>query len=297
MIPTIFLIVLFIGGASSALVKYAGSQIDPILLVALRSALAAVIVLPFLKRAELQALLKKPLIPTIAGILFAANWITFAFGIQRTSIVVGQLIYVPTSLIVAFFGFFLLKERLTKKQIIGLVFSITGIIFLIFQSYREQNILSFGTPIGNILIVLGLLTWSSYLLLTRKISNEYKPLTIIFTDFVVSGFASFLLVPFLVSQPINIIAIFSTQLVLSIIAIALVSSVLFFFLNQWLVKHASAFIASLILYPATLSAAIYGVVLFNEKFEPVLILGGLMILGGVFLSAFNPEKGKLWIYQ
>ena len=291
MIPTIFLIVLLIGGASSALVKYAGSQIDPILLVAFRSVLAAVIVLPFLKRAELQALLKKPLIPTIAGILFAANWITFAFGIQRTSIVVGQLVYVPTSLIVAFFGFLLLKEKLTKKQIIGLVFSITGIIFLIFQSYREQNILSFGTPIGNILIVLGLLTWSSYLLLTRKISKEYKPLTIIFTDFVVSGFVSFLLVPFLVSQPINI-AIFSTQLVLSIVAIALVSSVLFFFLNQWLVKHASAFTASLILYPSTLSAAVYGVVFFKEQLEPALLIGGLMILVGVFLSAFNPGKRK-----
>lgn len=286
MIFTIFLIVFFIAGANSALVKYAGSQIDPIFLVALRSVLAAIIVVPLVGRAKIQALLKKPLVPLIAGVLFAANWITFAFGIQRTSVIMGQLIYVPTSLIVAFFGFLLLKDKLTKKQILGLLFSIVGVIFLVFKSYQEQNVRSFGTPIGNLLVVLGLLSWSSYLLLTRKVSKEYEPLTIIFTDFVVAGFVSFLLAPLLASQPLTI-AVFNSKLVLSIIAVALVSSVLFFFLNQWLVKNASAFIASLILYPATLSAAVYGVIFFKEKLEPALLVGGFMVLIGVFLSVFN----------
>lgn len=290
MIPIIFLLVLLFGGANAALIKYAGAKISPIDLVFFRSAIAAVAIAPFVNKKELIKFKNDPKILSLAGVLFAGNWILFAYGIQKTSVIMGQLIYVPTALIVALLGYFFLKEKLNTKEAIGLILSLVGILYLILGSLKTNDVLSFGTPLGNFLVVIALFSWASYLVLTRKISNSFKPLSIIFIDFVVSGLISGI---FFISKIGNYsLATFDVNLITAILAIVFVSSIGFFFLNQWVVKHSSAFISSMLLYPTTLSAIVYGVILFREKLETNLIIGGAVMITGVFLSTFNMIKRK-----
>src|SRR3989344_8351362 len=290
MIPSIFLFVLLFGGANAALIKYAGAKISPIDLVFFRSVIAAVAIAPFIGKIELTKFKNDPKSLTLAGLLFAANWILFAYGIQKTSVIMGQLIYVPTSLIVAGLGYLILREKLSKKEIIGLVLSLFGISYLIIGSLKTKDVLSFGTPFGNTLVIIGLFSWAFYLILTRKISKSYKPLTIIFIDFIFSGFIS--LIFFILNFRNLHLGVFNVNLIMAILAIAFLSSIVFFFLNQWLVKHSSAFISSMLLYPTTLSAIIYGIVFFKEKLEISIVIGGLVMLIGVFLSTQDTVSKK-----
>jgi len=290
MIPSIFLFVLLFGGANAALIKYAGAKISPIDLVFFRSVIAAVAIAPFIGKIELTKFKNDPKSLTLAGLLFAANWILFAYGIQKTSVIMGQLIYVPTSLIVAGLGYFILKEKLSQKEIIGLILSLVGITYLILGSFKTKDILSFGTPFGNFLVVIALFSWAFYLVLTRKISNNYKPLTIIFVDFIISGLISAIF--FILNFRNLSLTTFNINLIMAILAIAFLSSIAFFFLNQWIVKHSSAFVSSMLLYPVTLSAIIYGIIFFKEKLDVSLLIGGFIMLIGVFLSTLDTIRKK-----
>jgi drug/metabolite transporter (DMT)-like permease len=197
---------------------------------------------------------------------------------------VAQLIYVPTSLIVAGLGYLLLKEKLKKIQITGLLLTLIGMLVLFLGPARSQQALSFGTPFGNLLIVGGLISWASYIVVTRKVSDKFSPLSIIFIDFFLTAVLSgILLIP--TSQQTGFLLIkFETNLILSIITAAVISSVGFFLLSQWLIKHTSAFISSTFIYPTTLSALVYGTIFFGERLSFGLILASILILAGVFLS-------------
>ena len=290
----VFLVASLIGGANVGLVKFGVLQFPPIVLVAARAILAAIIIFPFLNKQKILTLriLNKDLMLT--GILFAANWIFFAFGAQHTSAIMSQVIYVPTALLVAILGYFLLKEKLTKNQIIGLVVTITGMSILIISSFRTKDILSFGTPLGNFLIVLGLFSWSFYIVLSRKISQKYSPLTILFFDFIITAAFALVLLPIqLILKPIDSNLI-TFEGIMSVFALALFSSAAFFFLYQWLIKHTSAFISSLLIYPVTVVSALIGLILFNESVNTILISGALLTMVGVFYST-GANYIKKWI--
>src|SRR3989344_824324 len=96
----VFLLMSAVGGANAALIKFTVTQFPPIVLVAARAILASLLVSPFIiKKLPKKWPNKKYLF--ICNLLFAANWILFAFGVQHTSVIMSQLIYVPTALIVA----------------------------------------------------------------------------------------------------------------------------------------------------------------------------------------------------
>ncbi|MEK7581073.1 MAG: DMT family transporter [Patescibacteria group bacterium] len=284
MIPAIFLFALVLGGAGSALIKFGGSQINPIALVFFRALVSLIIVLPFVNRQEVTTAIKNSKTLIAAGLLFALNWIFFAYGIQRTNVFVGQLIYVPTSLIVAGLGYFLLREKLTKIQIIGLLLTLVGMLILFLGALGSQETFSLGTPLGNFLVMGGLISWSLYIIITRKVSDKFSPLSIIFVDFFLTTILSGILLIPASGQTDFLLLKFEPNLILSIIAAAVISSVGFFILSQWLIKNTSAFISSTFIYPTTLSALVYGIIFFGERLSLVIILASILILVGVFLG-------------
>ena len=284
MIFAIFLFALVLGGAGSALIKFGGSQINPISFVFFRAVVSFIVVLPFANKQELISIIKAPRALIIAGLLFSLNWIFFAYGIQKTNVFTAQLIYVPTSLIVAGLGYFLLKEKLKKIQIAGLILTLAGMLVLFLGSVKSQQTFSLGTPLGNLLVIGGLISWALYIVVTRKVSDKFSPLSIIFIDFFLAATVSgILLIP--ASQQVGFLLIkFEPNLILSIFAASVLSSVGFFLLNQWLIKKTSAFISSTLIYPVTLSALVYGIIFFGERLSVEIILASVLILTGIFLG-------------
>ena len=141
-----------------------------------------------------------------------------------------------------------------------------------------------GTPIGNLLVSAGMFCWSFYYVFSSKISKYYSPLTIIFYNFVISLILALVLVVLGGSwRNLNLSHIPSSAW-LSIIYVGIFSSAAYFYVNQWLIKHTSAFISSLQNYPAALVASILGIIFFKEKLTPNLVVAATLILTGVFLA-------------
>jgi drug/metabolite transporter (DMT)-like permease len=280
----VFLLTSLVGGAGSPLIKFTLNYFPTITFVALRAALSALIILPFVYNGLFKIETKQIRYLILASALFAGNWLFFAMGIQRTSIIMGQIIYLPTSLIVAAIAYIFLKEKLKYEQVIGLVITIGGFLILTYGLITSGDVLSFGTPLGNLFVVAGLLSWSFYTVISRKISGIYKPQVITFFNFVITSLFAFLLIPSELSSHPQIFSQITPSAILSMSSVVIFSSILFFFFYQWLIKYTSAFISSLVLYPVTILAGLSGVVFFNEKLSPSYIFGGILVFVGVFLA-------------
>ncbi len=276
----IFLLAALIGGAGAPTVKFALMDFQPITLVLIRAMFSAILIAPFIvKKIKFKKQTFKYLIS--ANILFAINWIFFALGVGRTSVMMSQIMYVPTALIVAIIGYIFLKEKINREQVYGLVLTITGISFLIANSITDQRVVSFGSPFGNLLIGIGMIAWAGYLVLTRKVSVDYSPEEIIFSNFLVAIPVSLIFIPF---EQSPFVMSLSLGAIAAISSVVLFSSVGFFLLLQWLVKHTSAFVASLAIYPMTIVATIAGVIFYGEKISLNFLIGAVFILFGVFIA-------------
>lgn len=280
----IFLATSLIGGTGAPLIKFTLNYFPTISFVASRALLSSLILLPFIYHELAKIKPKQAKYLILSSVFFAGNWLFFAMGIQRTSVIMGQLIYLPTAPVVAIIAYLALREKLTKEQLLGLTTTIIGLAILTYGSIKSQDVLSFGTPIGNFLIVCGLLSWSLYTVTSRKISAIYKPQVIIFFNFIITTLITLLLFPFNLANEITEISKISAVAVLGLAGVVILSSILFSFLYQWLIKNTSAFISSLTLYPISLIAGLAGVVFFNEKLTPSFVSGAILVMIGVFIA-------------
>lgn len=286
MILTIFFLTAVIGAIGGASIKFTLTDFPPMILIFLRGALAALLLSPvvFLHKEKFTLNKEKKLLLT-SGILFALNWVLFAYGIQKTTIIMGQLIYLPTPIIVAIVAYFTLREKITLDQIIGLIITLIGMVILTQGAFGSKDSNSFGQPLGNFIIFLGLLAWSLYTITSRKISHIYNPLYLTFINLLSVTLISFIILMF--PQPRQNFSFTNVTIsgILGLTSVATLNSIGFFGLYQWLIKNTSAFTASLILYPTTVLASIVGIVFFNEKLTINLIIGGMLVLVGVFIAS------------
>lgn len=286
MIATVFFLTAAIGAIGAASIKFTLGDFPPMVLVFLRGLLAAILLAPVIYiHPEKFTVKKEKKLLLISGLLFALNWILFAYGIQRTTIIMGQLLYLPTPIIVGIVGYFTLREKLTKDQIIGLIITILGMVILTRGTIASKDTTSFGEPLGNFIIFLGLLSWSLYTITSRKISGIYSPLHLTFINLLIVTLISSVILMFGQEARQNFnFANVTIPGIIGLISVASLNSIGFFGLYQWLIKNTSAFTASLILYPTTVLASVVGIIFFGEKLTINLVLGGAFVIVGVFVA-------------
>lgn len=292
MILFLFFITALIGGTNPAVVKSALEEFTAPALNTLRFTPAALFMLPFLVTQKISfAKNKKYLL--LVNLFFAANVIVFSLGITKTTVIMANIIYLPTSLIVALFGYLFLKEKLSKLDIVGLALTMVGMAVLVLGSITTEDISSLGTPLGNFLISFAVLSWTLYTILSRKIKDDYTPLAITFANFIVTATIAALLMvktDFIAADFANSVE----KHLATIIYLSAISTVGFFFLYQWLVAKTSAFATSLISYLALVFSAAAGIIAFQEKITLNLVVGGSFIVIGVFFAtSFKYARSKI----
>lgn len=275
-----FLVAAFSGSSNPIFIRFATKEIPPITFSAMRFLLATIILFPFfIKQKERIAF--KDLYKVLP---YTANMSLYAIGIQFTSVTMSSILYTLAPIFSAYLGFILLKEKLLKMQIVGGFFAFLGTTILIYESIVKSDILSFGTPIGNLLIFIAVCSWGFYPIGARSLSKSYKNETILFYTFAITAILALLMVPFeWLVRPLNLSGI-SYVTYVSIAGSAIVGTSLYYFFYQWLIKNTSVFIASLILYVGVITASVYGAIFFGERVTTQFIFGAGFVLFGVFLA-------------
>ncbi|MGE7715979.1 DMT family transporter [Priestia megaterium] len=162
-------------GATFNLAKYAVHYFSPASAAAWRFGIAVLVMVLIL---GLQKQIKSKTIKIhwkmyiLLGIIGIFGFNAFFFlGMQYTSPLNGALIMGTNPLVTALFAYFILKNPITKQQMLGISFALVGVILVLTQGSLEIiQILSISK--GDLLILAGNLCWSLYGVLGRKYLND-----------------------------------------------------------------------------------------------------------------------------
>jgi len=192
-------------GATFNLAKYTIGYFSPSSAAALRFGLAAVTMLIILicsegiKKSQLKKNWVSYIILGIVGI-FGFNALFFV-GLKYTSPVNGALIMGLNPLLTTIFARMILKDQITKKQVIGIFFAFIGALLVITKG-SIQTIETLSISGGDLIILAGNVCWALYGVLGRRFVKDGTPLSTT-TYTMIIGAVSLIVFSFITSNPIS----------------------------------------------------------------------------------------------
>jgi len=278
----VILLTALIGGGVPVLSKIALVEFPPLTFILLRFISSTLILVPLFIR-EKQPLTKK-IIPVVLISLFAvANVVLFSFGIRLTSATISQMLYASVPLFAAVLSFFLLKQKLEPKKIIGVFLGFTGVMTIILLPLLNQSASLGGTLVGNLIVLVAVLSFSLYTVLSKKVQGSYS------STFMVSVFA------FLTICIQSITAYFELQQnsqwwttvtpagVASLLYVGILGTAIYYILYQYAIKKGNPVIASMTLYLQPIATYIWAFILLHERLTIGFIIGALLSFTGAWL--------------
>ena len=162
-------------GATFNLAKFSVQYFSAASAAGWRFGIAAVllfIILGMQKKVRWDIVRKYGAIYTILGIIGIFGFNSFFFlGIKYTSPLNGALIMATNPLITSILAYFILKIPLTRKQTIGIMFALFGVILVLTQGSWEV-IKTLSMSRGDLFILIGNLCWALYGVLGRKYLSQ-----------------------------------------------------------------------------------------------------------------------------
>ena len=227
------------------------------------------------------AIRRKDLPRLIACGLFgvAINQMLFIKGLTLTSTIHASLLMMSTPLLITFFAFWILKERITLSKVAGLILGIGGAAMLILA--KEQA----GTASwrGDMLIVCNAIAYTFYFILVKPLMQDYPPLQVIRWVFT---FGLLFILPFGWQQ---FDAVDWSQSgwshLTSLATIVCCGTFLAYSFNAFGIKHLGAGTAGSYIYTQPLFAAVIALLFLDERLTTEKLVAGALIFLGVFLAS------------
>lgn len=228
-----------------------------------------------------------------AGFLLAINYVGFMKGLEHTSPANAQVLIQFAPILFAIFGTLLFRERLTKRQWLGLGLACFGFAF--FYSQQLENLLvSAGEYVkGNLFILIGALSWAVYALFNKSAVQGRSPQEV---SMYVYGVAALVLFP---TADLSSFVEFSWQVWLLFGFLAFNTIVAYGCLSEAMKRLKSATVSVvIILNPLITIAVIYLSNLFQldldmeKPLSLLTLLGALAILMGAILVVLGKPNVK-----
>lgn len=186
------------------------------------------------------------------------------------------------------FAFILLREYITRNNIIGILLSTIGVLILLLVGTEN---FALGNPWGILLAFLTVSMSVGYSIVLRRIPEQYSPLTIVFYVQTISLVLFYILWGgdlFLNSSSLNSpLSSFNSQLLLSILSVlylAIFASVAAFILFCYTVRQIGVTRANLFNNIRPVFTALLMLLIFNEQLPVWKWIGIIIIIIGLFIS-------------
>ena len=237
---------------------------------------------------EKIALTDFPRIIAAAFFGVAFNMLTFFKGLSLTSPISASVIMVSTPMIVLTLSAIIMKERMQKRKVFGIVLGLVGTAFLILYGKSIGN--ATHAELGNFLVLVNAISYGFYLIIVKKLMDKYNAFTFVkwiylFGFIMVLPFGwsqfqtvSWALVPMDICWKIGFVVVFSTFLT--------------YLLNLLSMKELKPTTVAVFIYLQPLFATIFAISLGKDELSLVKIGSAVLIFGGVYLvSSPSPSKG------
>ena len=263
--------------------KVALREFPPVLLTCLRTTIAGIAILPIYlwrewgKRMpwtgrELGTLLALGLYGVIANQLF------FVLGLAYTSVAHAAVIMTLMPILVLLLAAFLGQERITSRKVVGMVIAAAGVGVL--QMERKAG--SGATVLGDFFTFVCGISLAIFTVRSKQLIQRFGSLAINSVAYVGGALAI---------APVTIwlswrfgLGRASAAAWWGVAYMAVFSSVLAYFIYNYALTYMPASRASAISYLQPLGATLLAVILLGEPVTTLLVIGGILVLTGVFVT-------------
>lgn len=230
------------------------------------------------------------LIMILIGVILAAHFSLWITSLTMTSVASSVILVTAHPMLVAPLSFYFLKEKLSWLNALGIAISLAGVGVLVIGNY---GFAAFGldTFEGNILAVLGGIAAGLYILGGRTLRRKVSTVTYAFVVYTIGTITLFFICLFL-NAPIYNLA--STDYTI-ILLMALVSGIFGHTLYNWSLGHIRASVMSVALLGEPIGSSLLAYAIPWIRQEPSLftMIGGGIILGGIYLTARTMKDTEL----
>jgi drug/metabolite transporter (DMT)-like permease len=226
---------------------------------------------------------------------FVYNWLTYV-ALQHTTSLNASLICALNPAMIMIFSFFILKTRIKKIQVLGLIISFIGVLLVITKGHPFLAF-QLNYNIGDGFMMMCVIMWGLYSVIGKK-ANSIPPITTIAITAFFGGAAT---VPFLITAPLDFSNLTSAS-ILGIIFIGVFPSFLSFLLwnigNRMLTPAVAGLsINSLCIFTAVISFIIGEKILISQIIGGVIIVTGIVLSSGLKLGYINKNNKTVKNYS
>ncbi len=215
------------------------------------------------------------------GFCFAGDLFFWHLAIVHTTVANATFFAVTAPVFVVAGAFLFLRERSGARVLGGLALCLAGGAALIGQSYQIEP----ARLIGDFYGIVTAFFFGAYVLAVRQARMQHGAARLMFLSTIVTA-ALLLVAALAIPQPIIPQSIDSA---LSLLALALVSQVGGQGLLAFALGSLPAVFSSLVIFLEAVVAAALGWIALGEKLTMIQLLGGLLILGGIYVA--RPRSG------
>ncbi len=176
--------------------KFLVGHTDHVTLIIIRWGIAVIVLLPFLLWKEKTIRFQRKHFWLLVGMgatgIALFNFFMF-LALQYTSADNVGLISTLNPISIAIFSFFIMRDRLSPRQVTAMIVSFFGILVVLTHGDLEK-LVSLEGNIGDIYMLLAVVSWGLYSVLGKKVMAELSPLV---TTFWAGIFGNILVLPFL----------------------------------------------------------------------------------------------------
>jgi drug/metabolite transporter (DMT)-like permease len=220
----------------------------------------------------------------LAGV--AINQMLFIRGLTLTTGIHAALLMLTTPLLITLFALLVLKEKLTKLQVPGLLLGVGGAAWLISGGAKSS-----AAPkplLGDFLILVNAISYSVYFILVKPLMLRYSPLEVVRWVFT-AGFVFML--PFGWREALTVpFAQFTIADYAALASVVLTGTFLAYAFNAYGIRQLGAGTTGAYIYTQPVFAVLIATLILGEHFSLEKGLAAGLIFAGVFLATRKPRK-------
>lgn len=286
-LATIFLVAMLIGGNFTAL-KFALDHSTPLLIAGMRTVIGGSVLLGV-------ALARGERLPTERSILRKIFVVSFSittvssgllvFGVNRVPAGVASLVSSTMPLFTAVLSFVLLSVAVTRRGAVGLIVGLLGTAVLVSPSLGGET-----TAIGIGALVISAMAWAfGTVFMKWKDFGGISPIMLVGVQLAMSAAV---LIPTALIIEGTADTDWSAGLFVPLLYAAVPANALTFALMAMVAQRASPTQAAATAYLIPVFGVLFGWLIRNEVLGPAELLGGALVITGVFVVVNSPAASR-----
>lgn len=220
------------------------------------------------------------------------NQLTFIVGLGMTSPIDAGLIVTLNPMVVMLISALILKEPITSKKAGGVLIGACGALLIIWHSATSSSAQA-GSMTGNLLCFLSVISYASYLVISKPIAQRYSPVTLMKWMFL---FSTILTLPFCFSGVVNaklFTADTSTSALWSLFYVVFGGTFVAYYLIPIALKRIRPTTLSMYNYAQPLIASTVAILLGQDRLTWDKPVATLLVFAGVYLVTQSKSRADM----